>query len=88
MSATNPTTIEELLAMPTPDIAAMSDADLDAWCTKFFPATRPLKVTQNAIARETERIKGSSAGSKLEEMLAAARAKKAAATINIKNLPK
>jgi hypothetical protein len=88
MSKTNPTTVEELLAMPTADIAAMTDAELEAWARPFFPATRPAKITQNALARESTRLMTEAAGSgKIAEMLAAAKAKRAAAVVKVNIKP-
>lgn len=87
MSTNNPRTIEELLAMPTADIAAMSDKELEDWCAKFLPATRPLKVTQNALAREVKRVTtAATAGSNnfVADLLARTKAKAQAQTINVK----
>lgn len=34
-------TIEELLEMPAPDIARLSNDALEAWLKPYFPLTRP-----------------------------------------------
>ncbi len=43
-------TIEELLGLPTPNLEAMSDAELERHLRQYFPATRPASRLENAIA--------------------------------------
>jgi hypothetical protein len=79
MSAANPRTIEELLAMPTDDIAKMTDAELTEWLAPFWPHTRPPDVVASAVNRELDRQKSEMAGSPVEQLLAAAKARAEAA---------
>lgn len=43
-------TIEELLEMPAPDIAKMTDVELSAHLSKYFPHTRPAQPLPSALA--------------------------------------
>lgn len=43
-------TIEELLELPANDIAKLTDAQLELHLRKYFPATRPAGVLENALA--------------------------------------
>lgn len=81
MSAINPRTIEELLGMPTDDIAKINNEELTQWCMKFWPHTRPADVAKSALTREAERDreKLETGGDRMQAVLAAARAKMEAA---------
>lgn len=81
MSKANPTTIEELLGMPTDDIAKISDDELVAWCQNFWPDTRPSDVAKSALGREIERSKDqlTKGDNRIAERLAAIKEQRAAA---------
>lgn len=68
-----PTTIDELLEYPT-SAEKMSDKELESFLRPFFPATRPGKLLAAEVDKH-ERLSGSMSD---EELLAKARAMKAA----------
>lgn len=91
MSAINPRTIEELLGMPTDDIAKISPEQLEEWCQKFWPHTRPADVAKSALSREAERSMDKLVGTddRMAKLIAAAKAKVADANKKTKlNLPR
>lgn len=55
MSADNPTTIEELLELPTADKAALTDEQLYAHLQKYFPFTRPAHTLSSGVEEHIQK---------------------------------